>query len=90
MCVSARIELRGREVRWVESMAELRALLGWRVPVLPGYRYVPMDRCCLCPVDWSKLQRLAGWHRMETPGDDDPWRVWLTDDPGRLRHGSPA
>lgn len=81
MCVTARIERRGRPVAWVGTMAELRQQLGWRVPVSHGYQYVPMDNFCLCPVDWPKLQRLAGWSRQPTPDDEDPWEVWLTDSP---------
>jgi hypothetical protein len=81
MCVSVRIERRGREVQWLDTMADLRALLGWRVPVLPGYAYVPMDHCCLCPVDWIRLQRLTGWRRVEALDCPDPLLVWLCDSP---------
>jgi len=79
MCVSAYVFRRGREPVEVHGVRELRRLLGWRPPILPDYPHINMERgSCLCPVDFYKLGRLAGWkvERPEWCDDTDHFDGW--------------
>lgn len=79
MCVSARIARAGRPVVHVTGFGELRRLLGWRPPsTAPAWPHA--DRECLCHIDWPKLCRLSSFRVVETPQDDESWRVWLTNE----------
>jgi hypothetical protein len=74
MCVELVIKRRGRPAVMVFGVPELRRLLGWRPPILPGYGHTDMNKPgCLCPVDLDRLARLAGW--TYTPPDYDTGRA---------------